>query len=470
MRRFVALGPAIVVMLAAVALMFVGPVIVRQMTHAAAVGRALGARQALDADNTLDVLDAAISRVSDAVSPSLVHIDVDAPRRESGRRSASSGAGWVWDAQGHIVTNAHVVRGATFIRVQTSDGRVTPAEILAADTYTDIAVLRPADPDGLLPIARASGQQPRIGQRVFAFGSPFGFKFSMSEGIISGLGRDPLADEPTGVTNYIQTDAAVNPGNSGGPLFNLDGEVIGVNSQIYSRSGGYQGLSFAVPIDVAMEVVDQLKTGGKVARGWLGVMIQEVTPELAQSFGLDKPRGALVGQVLADSPAQQAGVKAGDIIVAFNDQPVRHSSDLPLMVGRARPGTSASLTVIRDGKEQTLSAKIEQLPDEGKLQQAIAEPPARNRLGLTVTELPPDKRNRGSTGVLVKDVDEGPATSAGIRPGDIIARINNVDVSDVGQFTDLVKQLPTGRPVPVLVRRDNGALFLALTLPEEGKN
>ena len=207
--------------------------------------------------------------------------------------------------------------------------------------------------------------------------------------------------------------------------------------------------------------------GARVARGWLGVMIQEVTPELAQSFGLDKPRGALVGQVLADGPAQKAGVKAGDIIVAFNNQPVRTSSDLPLMVGRTRPGTNPPLTVIRDGKEQILTVQIAELPEETKLQQAIAEPPTHNRLGLMVAELPAGKRKSGEQGVLVKDVDEGPAASAGIRPGDIITRINNVEVTDTDQFAELVKALPTARPIPVLIKRDNGALFLALTIPDK---
>lgn len=380
---------------------------------------------------------------------------------------SSVGSGFIISPDGYIVTNAHVVEDMNSIVVGLPDRTELTARVIGKDKRSDIALLKVEADAGLPAVKIGDSGKVKVGQWVLAIGSPFGFERTATQGIISALGRNLPSDN---YVPFIQTDAAVNPGNSGGPLFNLDGEVIGVNSQIYSRSGGYQGVSFAIPIDVAMEVVDQLKTSGKVARGWLGVLIQEVTPELAQSFGLDKPRGALVGQVMAEGPAQGAGVKAGDIIVAFNDQPVRHSSDLPLMVGRARPGTSASLTVIRDGKEQTLSARIEQLPDEGKLQQAIAEPPARNRLGLTVTELPPDKRKRGGTGVLVKDVDEGLATSAGIRPGDIIARINNVDVSDVGQFTDLVKQLPTGRPVPVLVRRDNGALFLALTIPEEGKD
>jgi len=377
---------------------------------------------------------------------------------------SSVGSGFIISPDGYIVTNAHVVEDMDSIVVGLPDRTELTAQVIGKDRRSDIALLKVKTDASLPAVKLGDSGKVKVGQWVLAIGSPFGFERTATQGIISALGRNLPSDN---YVPFIQTDAAVNPGNSGGPLFNLNGEVIGVNSQIYSRSGGYQGVSFAIPIDVAMEVVDQLKTGGKVARGWLGVLIQEVTPELAQSFGLDKPRGALVGQVMADGPAQAAGVKAGDIIVAFNSQPVRASSDLPLIVGRTRPGTSVPLTVIRDGKEQTLSVQIEQLPEETKLQQAIAEPPIHNRLGLMVTDLPADKRKKGDQGVLVKDVDEGPAASAGIRPGDIIARVNNVDVSDVGQFTDLVKQLPAGRPIPVLIKRDNGALFLALTLPAE---
>lgn len=380
---------------------------------------------------------------------------------------SSVGSGFILSPDGYVVTNAHVVEEMDSITVGLPDRTELTAQVVGKDKRSDIALLKVKTDTALPTVKIGDIGKVKVGQWVLAIGSPFGFERTATQGIISALGRNLPSDN---YVPFIQTDAAVNPGNSGGPLFNLDGEVIGVNSQIYSRSGGYQGLSFAIPIDVAMDVVDQLKSGGKVARGWLGVLIQEVTPELAQSFGLDKPHGALVGQVMADSPAQAGGIKTGDIIVAFNGQPVRHSSDLPLQVGRTRPGTHVALTVIRDGKEHALTVQIEQLPDENKLQQAIAEPSSSNRLGLMVAELPPERRKQNSAGVLVKDVDEGPAASAGIRPGDIIARINNTEVSDVGQFTELVKQLPTGRPIPVLVRRDNGALFLALTLPEEGKN
>ncbi|MCB1770088.1 MAG: DegQ family serine endoprotease, partial [Candidatus Competibacteraceae bacterium] len=370
---------------------------------------------------------------------------------------SSVGSGFILSPDGYVVTNAHVVDDMDSIIVGLSDRTELPAEVVGKDSRSDIALLK-VKADKPLPTVKIGDiGKVKVGQWVLAIGSPFGFERSATQGIISALGRSLPRDN---YVPFIQTDAAVNPGNSGGPLFNLDGEVIGVNSQIYSRSGGYQGLSFAVPVDVVMEVVDQLKTGGKVSRGWLGVMIQEVTPELAQSFNLDKPRGALVGQVLPDSPAQAAGVQVGDIIVAFNDQPVYQSSELPPLVGRIRPGSSAPLTLIREGKEQTLTIKLEELPEDPKLQQAIAVPPSGGRLGLVVSELAANQQKEGAKGVLVKEVNEGPAASAGIRSGDIIARLNNVEITDLDQFGKLVKELPTGRPVPILVKRDNGALFL----------
>ena len=377
---------------------------------------------------------------------------------------SSVGSGFILSPDGYIVTNAHVVEDMDSIVVGLHDRTELPAQIIGKDSRSDIALLKVKADASLPTVKLGDAHKLKVGQWVLAIGSPFGFERTATQGIISALGRNLPSDN---YVPFIQTDAAVNPGNSGGPLFNLDGEVIGVNSQIYSRSGGYQGVSFAIPIDVAMDVVDQIKAGGKVSRGWLGVLIQEVTPELAQSFNLDKPRGALVGQVMADSPAQKAGVKTGDIIVAFNGQPVRHSSDLPLMVGHTRPGTSTPLAVIRDGKEQTLTIQLEELPEDTKLQQAIAEPPSRNRLGLIVTEVPHDKRKKGDQGVLVKDVADGPAASAGIRPGDVIVRLNNVEITDTGQFVDVVKQLPSSRPIPVLVKRDSGSLFLALTVPDK---
>lgn len=377
---------------------------------------------------------------------------------------SSVGSGFIISPDGYVVTNAHVVDDMDSIVVGLNDRTELPAQVIGKDRRSDIALLKVKAGNPLPTVSIGDIGKVKVGQWVLAIGSPFGFERSATQGIISALGRSLPSDN---YVPFIQTDAAVNPGNSGGPLFNLDGEVIGVNSQIYSRSGGYQGLSFAVPIDVAMEVVEQLKTGGKVSRGWLGVMIQEVTPELAQSFNLDKPHGALVGQVMANSPAQAAGIQVGDIIVTFNGQSIQQSRELPLLVGRLRPGASAPVTVIREGKEQNLTIQLRELPEDPKSEKAIAVPPASSRIGLVVTELPMDEREDGVKGVWVKEVNQGPAAKAGIQSGDVITRMNNIEITDPAQFSAQVKQLPAGRPIPVLVRRDNTALFLALTLPDK---
>ncbi|HXH02872.1 MAG TPA: DegQ family serine endoprotease [Candidatus Competibacteraceae bacterium] len=371
---------------------------------------------------------------------------------------ASTGSGFIISADGYVLTNAHVVESAAEITVHLADRRELKATLVGSDNRSDIALLKVEGRD--LPTVKIGDPQKlKVGQWVLAIGSPFGFDYTATQGIISSLGRNL----PSGnYVPFIQTDAAVNPGNSGGPLFNLAGEVIGINSQIYSRTGGYQGVSFAIPIDIAMDVVDQLKTTGKVLRGWLGVMIQEVTGELAQSFGLDRPRGALVGQVLEDSPAAKAGVQVGDIILAFNGQPVTSSGELPPLVGRVRPGNKSQLTLFRGGKEMTLEVTIEELPDSPKQAAAGGTMPQANRLKITVAEVPTEQRQDG--GVAVSKVEDGPAARAGIQVGDIILRLNNKPVNSVTEFNALVKELPTGKPVPVLIKRGDGALFLALTL------
>ena len=378
-----------------------------------------------------------------------------------GRRPASVGSGFVISADGYILTNSHVVEDMEQITVGLSDRRELTAKVIGTDSRSDLALLK-VEADRLPTVRIGDATRLKVGQWVLAIGSPFGFEYTATQGIISALGRSLPSDN---YVPFIQTDVAVNPGNSGGPLFNLDGEVIGINSQIYTRTGGYQGVSFAIPIDVAMDVVDQLKTQGKVARGWLGVLIQEVTPELAKSFGLDKPRGALVGQVMEDSPAKKAGVQVGDIIVAFDGLPVNRSSELPPLVGRIRPGNKANLAVFRNGSQQDLPVTIEELPEEA--QQLATAKPLANRLRLTVKE-PSGERGKEVQGVEVTAVDEeGPAADAGIRPGDIIISLNNEAVSGVPQFDALVKKLPAGKPLPVLIQRGEGRLFLALTIPEE---
>ena len=404
-----------------------------------------------------------LSRLYERVNPGVVAILV-----QTVNQGSFQGTGFIFDLKGNIITNYHVIENAQSIEVDFADGQRAEGTLVGKDLDSDIAVIHIEVPSvQLKPLILGNSEEVRVGQTVVAIGNPFGLSGTMTMGIVSALGRtlESLHQSPEGgyfsSADLVQTDAAINPGNSGGPLFNLDGEVIGVNSQIYSRSGGYQGLSFAIPINVAMEVVDQLKSRGKVARGWLGVLIQEVTPELAQSFGLEKPRGALVGQVLADSPAQQAGVKVGDIITAFNSQTVLNSSDLPPLVGRIRPDSTATLTLIREGKEQTLTVKIQELPDNLQEQAAAAKAGAGNRLKLKVSNQPEGK------GVKVDEIGEGPAARAGMQPGDIILNLNNQEVTDSRQFEALLKDLPVDKPFPVLIQRDGNPLFLAMILPKQ---
>ena len=311
-----------------------------------------------------------------------------------------------------------------------------------------------------------------MGEWVLAIGSPFGFEQSVSVGVVSAIGRSLPSEN---YVPFIQTDVAINPGNSGGPLFNLEGEVVGINSQIYSRTGGFMGLSFAIPIDMAMDIVDQLKTKGTVSRGWLGVLIQNVTRDLAESFGMDKPMGALISRVLPDSPAANAGLEVGDVIVEFNGTEVYYSSDLPPLVGRVRPGTTAKVKIVRNGKTLTKKVKIEELPGEEELELSSAEPSSRinNRLKAVIANLGDEQRKEMKLdkqgGVLIKKVQEGPAKEAGLRAGDVILMINNVKVKDTAQLKGILKKLPENKAIPLLVQRRGNPLFLALTLGGEEK-
>jgi serine protease Do len=342
------------------------------------------------------------------------------------------------------------------------------AELVGADERSDIALLKVEASD--LPVVKiGKSADLKVGEWVMAIGTPFGFDHSVSVGVVSALGRSLPSEN---YVPFIQTDVAINPGNSGGPLFNLDGEVVGINSQIYSRTGGFMGLSFAIPVDVAMDVVSQIKDQGYVSRGWLGVLIQDVTRELAESFGMDKPMGALVARVLDDSPAQKAGIEVGDIIIEYNGGEVSYSSDLPPLVGRTRVGDKAKVKVLRDGKVKNLLVRIGELPAEEELQSSEAKPKKMktDRLGLSVTELTAQQRKElelDEGGVLVDQIGEGAAASAGIQRGDVITKLNNKTVSNSKQFKELVDDLPAGKSVPVLVLRRNGPLFLALRVPED---
>ena len=385
----------------------------------------------------------------------------------------SLGSGFIISKDGYILTNNHVVDGADEIIVRLSDRRELLAEVVGSDKRSDVALLKVKAND--LPVVKiGDSKKLKVGEWVLAIGSPFDFDHTVTAGIVSALGRN-LPNE--NYVPFIQTDVAINPGNSGGPLFNLDGEVVGINSQIYSRTGGFMGLSFTIPIDLAMDVVDQLKSGGHVTRGWLGVLIQDVTRELAQSFGMDKPEGALVSQVLPGSPAEKAKLKVGDVIVEFNGRNVPTSAALPPMVGVTPINKPVKVKVIRDGKPQILSVTIGELPAEEELANAGDSGNHKgtgiedSRLKLEIDSLTDDQRQElglsDKQGVLVIQVGDGPAREAGIREGDVVMMINNVKIADTKQYSDVVAALPAGKPVAVLLQRRDGAVFLALKVPEK---
>ena len=382
--------------------------------------------------------------------------------------SQSLGSGFIVDADGYVVTNYHVVKDAEEIIVRLSDRRELAAEVVGGDARSDVALLK-VKADNLPVVKVGKSENLKVGEWVMAIGSPFGFDHSVSVGVVSAIGRNLPSEN---YVPFIQTDVAINPGNSGGPLFNLDGEVVGINSQIYSRTGGFMGLSFAIPVDVAIDVVQQLKTKGKVSRGWLGILIQDVNRELAESFGMKQPRGAVVLRVLPDSPAAKAGFKVGDVVVDFDGKQINRSSDLPLAVGQAPIDSKAKVTVIRDGKKKTLGVTIAELPSEEELseQRPVQKGKAESdKIGLRVESLTAEQRKQldlGKRGVVVRSVEAGPARSAGIRPGDIILMINNQDVTSAEQFTKLVKKLPEGKSVPVLIQRGEAPVFLPLKIPE----
>jgi serine protease Do len=382
------------------------------------------------------------------------------PLQEMPTRGA--GSGFVVSNDGYILTNAHVVRNADEVEVKLIDKRKFTAKVVGTDSRTDIAVLK--IPAGSLPTVKLGDPAKlRVGEAVAAIGSPFGFENSVTAGIVSAKGRTLPSES---YVPYIQTDVPINPGNSGGPLFNMKGEVVGVNSQIYSRSGGYQGVSFAIPIDIAMEVAEQLKGGGKVSRGWLGVVIQEVTADLADSFGLDRPRGALVAQVQEDSPAERAGLQASDVILGFNGKVIENSGDLPRLVGMAKPGTKIPLDVWRKGKTQTLSVALGELPAEEDA--ATKSSRSYSRGGLALSELNADQRRelKLDHGLLVESVT-GDAARAGIRVGDVILAVNNGKVATVDAFRKAIAGVSKGKSAAILVRRGDGSLYIPLKMSGE---
>lgn len=369
------------------------------------------------------------------------------------------GSGFIISEDGYILTNTHVVDEADEVVVRLHDRREFRAKVVGKDDRTDVALIK-IEAKGLPKVTIGDPDKLKVGEWVLAIGAPFGFENSVTAGIVSAKGRS-LPQE--NYVPFIQTDVAVNPGNSGGPLFNMRGEVVGINSQIISRSGGYMGLSFAIPIDVAMDVAEQLKGTGRVARGRIGVVIQEVTADLAESFGLAKPQGALVSDVEKDSPADKAGVQVSDIILKFNGRTVERSIDLPRMVGATRPGTRATLTVWRKGATRDLTVVVGEMPAEktAAVSRETAQP---DRAGLVTSDLTPEQRRQLNiqSGVLVEDVS-GAAARAGVRPGDVILAVNNREVFTAEELSKLLSETQR-KSVALLVKRGESSIYIPLRL------
>ena len=377
------------------------------------------------------------------------------------RPSQGLGSGFIISTDGTILTNAHVVKDADTITVTLADRRQLSAEVIGSDERTDVAVIK-VEADDLQPVHLGDSDAMEVGEWVLAIGSPFGLSYTATQGIVSATARS-LPNEA--FVPFIQTDAAVNPGNSGGPLFNANGEVIGINSQILSRTGGYIGLSFAIPIKTAIAVADQLKEKGFVERGWLGVLIQPVTRDLAENFDLDRPIGALVAQVSPNSPAERAGLEPGDVILKFNGAEVEESPQLPAMVSALAPGTEVKLQVLRDGKRKQIDLTIGTLEEERVAQRGPIKRQSADRLDLRVADLSSDEREQlgvDEGGVVVTDAGSGPAARAGIRPGDVILQVNRKAVADADGFKELVDDLDDDDSALLLVKRGEGALFLVV--------
>lgn len=390
------------------------------------------------------------------------------PQMPRKREAQSLGSGFIISPDGYVLTNNHVVADADEIVVRLSDRSELKAKLVGADPRTDVALLK-VEGKNLPTVKLGKSDALKVGEWVVAIGSPFGFDHSVTAGIVSAKGRS-LPDE--NYVPFIQTDVAINPGNSGGPLFNLDGQVVGINSQIFTRSGGFMGLSFAIPIDVAMNVAEQIKANGKVNRGWLGVVIQEVNKDLAESFGLDKPAGALVAQVADNGPAAKSGLQVGDVILALDGQPIVMSADLPHLVGNLKPGTKVSLDVVRAGARKKIDVSIGTLPEEGE---EVADAGGKdgsartsNRLGVNVVDLSTEQKKALDLqgGALIRDVQDGPAALIGLRPGDVVTHLNNQSIDSAKTFNKVAEALPKNRTVSMRVLRQGRASFITFKLLE----
>lgn len=374
----------------------------------------------------------------------------------------SLGSGFIISQDGYVLTNNHVIDGADIIHVRLNDRREYEAKLVGTDKRTDLALLK-IEAEDLPTVTIGDSDNMKPGQWVLAIGSPFGFDYTVTAGIVSALGRNLPSDN---YVPFIQTDVAINPGNSGGPLFNLDGEVIGINSQIYTRSGGFMGVSFAIPSNLVMSVVDQLKSEGRVTRAWLGVIIQDVSSDLAESFGLDRPSGALVSRVIPDSPAQAAGLVDGDIILEFNNEIIEQSSELPYRVGGLKAGDIAKAVIYRNGKKVNLEFTLENYPsDPDQLTQTQQQ---ENRLGMVVGDVPEEmlRRFKIKKGVVIEQVLGGAAARNGLQQGDVITMLNGVSIDSVETFMTSVSDIQANHSVPMRVIRNGFPMFIPFKIVE----
>jgi serine protease Do len=416
------------------------------------------------------------SSLSEALAPSVVNISTESEESESDQQRRqmmdpfegfqgprrSLGSGFVFDQEGYIITNAHVVEDATKIVVRLHDEREVEAKVIGTDAKTDIAVIQIEGVKDLVPVSLGDSDSLKVGEWVLAIGNPFGLDHTLTAGIVSAKGRRISRRNP--YDDFIQTDAAINPGNSGGPLVNLAGQVIGINSAIFSSGGGNIGIGFAIPINMAREIVPQLKQEGHVTRGWLGVKIQPVDADIAKSLGLAESKGALVAEVFKDSPAQKAGVQVGDVIVSFDGTDVVKSADLPALVASTPVGKTAPLVVLRGGDRLTVQVEVAKLMDEAE----TTKPVRSSQLGLTVQDVTPEIAEqlgieKGESGVVVTSVTRNsPAAQAGLEPGDIIVSVGNEPVKDAATFQSRLESATSDRGLLVLIRRGDQTLFRVL--------
>jgi serine protease Do len=387
------------------------------------------------------------------------------PRGGNQAPTRGEGSGFIVTPDGYILTNAHVVQEADTVTVRLTDRREFTAKVIGLDQRSDVAVIK-INTNNPLPIVKIGNPNTlKPGEWVLAIGSPFGFENSATAGIVSAIDRSLPGEDGNGYVPFIQTDVPVNPGNSGGPLFNMQGEVVGINSQIFSRTGGYMGLSFAIPIDVAMDVREQLVKTGHVTRGRIGVTIQDVNAQLAESFGLDRPRGALVSSVQPNSPGEKAGLKPGDVVLGVNGKEIDRSSELPSVIARIKPGTDTELEIWRAGKQQKVDVKVALL-DEQQTKTAFRNgrhSDEASQLGLAVRPLQPQEKQQAETdGNLVVEHVSGPAAAAGVQPGDIILGVNGKRVKSVEELQSATKGV--GKNVALLIQRENAQIFVPLRL------